>query len=108
MPGEYSLYKGLGDLHDDDENGILTCATPADAGALREHGFDRCAANGGPGQTLAAYLPKTKTSCCKTKLAPTLTLSAASQAAVAANGGGQRQRREECAVFQSPREALVR
>ena len=88
MPGEYSLYKGLGDLHDDDEDGILTRATPAVAGATREHGFDRCEVNGGPGQTIATYLPKGEKDLAK-KLEASLTPSAASQAAVAAKGKGK-------------------
>ena len=88
MPGEYSLYKGLGDLHDDDEDGILTRATPAVAGATREHGFDRCEGNGGPGQTIATYLPKGEKDLAE-KLEASLTPSAASQAAVAAKGKGE-------------------
>jgi hypothetical protein len=94
MPGEYALCKGLGDLHDDDESGILTRALPAVAGAPREHGFDRCAVNGGPGQILAAYLPKQTDS--KTKLAPTLTLSASARHAVAAMGKGKGEGTRQC------------
>ena len=60
MPGEYVLYKGLENLHHNDHDGILKRADPAVAGEhlKREHGFDRCEANGGPGQPLDAYLPK--------------------------------------------------
>ena len=68
----------------------MACATPAVAGAIsatREHGFDRCAVNGGPGQSIVAYLPKGETNLAR-KLEATLMPSAASQAAVAAQGKG--------------------
>jgi hypothetical protein len=88
MPGEYLLYKHLGDLHDDNSDGILLRATPAVAGAPREYGFDRIGANGGPGQPIPLYLPKVCPSL-HDKLAATLTPSPASQAAVAAKGKGK-------------------
>ena len=92
IPGEYVLYKGLEDLHNGDDDGILMRADPAVAGEHfeREHGFDRCQANGGPGQPLDAYLPKKET--WHKKLEASLQPSEASKAAVKARGAGTQQR----------------
>ena len=86
MPGEYSLCKGLRDLHDQGPDGVLTRVLPAVAGAPESHGFVRCSANGGPGQSIATYLPKQQD--VQTKLEASLTPSDASKAAVAAKEKG--------------------
>ena len=86
MPGEYSLCKGLRDLHDQGPDGVLTRALPAVAGDPESHGFVRCSTNGGPGQTIATYLPKNQD--LQTKLEASLTPSDASEAAVAAKEKG--------------------
>lgn len=95
MPGEYELCKDLWDLLREDERGILVRAEPAVAGAPKEHGFDRCAINGGPGQPLPMYLPKAEKYLAN-QLTDTLTPSAASEAAVAAKGAGKGQRNVQC------------
>ena len=58
-PGEYTLHKGLDDLHDRTEHGILHKAEGRMAEELAAgDGFDRIDVNGGPGMALSQYLPK--------------------------------------------------
>ena len=88
MPGDYSLYKTLDDLNAERPDGILTKAQPVDDTVKIEHGFVRCAPNGGPGQPLVTYLNKKKS--LHSKIEPTLTPSEKSIAAVEkANGKGK-------------------
>ena len=104
MPGEYALYKDLRDLHEEHDGGMLFRATPAYAGAPRVRGFDRCEANGGPGQSIATYLQKGEKDLAR-KLGATLTPSDASQAAVAAmgRGAGKGARNAQCLKIKEKR-----
>ena len=91
MPGEYTLYKSLADLHDRDASGILFRPTPAVAGWTRPEighdGFDRIEKQAGPGMPLVVYLPKRESNLAN-KLKPTLEPCPASAAAVKGKGKG--------------------
>ena len=94
VAGEYRLHKSIRDLHDWDPKGILhggVAQAPAVAGHLADEepdGFDSIEPSGGPGMSLATYLPKQERNLA-TKLRPSLTPSTASQAAVAAQPKGK-------------------
>jgi len=82
-PGEYTLCKGLKDLHDNDSTGILWKAEPVAAGDDSNggaDGFHRMRSAGGPGMPLRTYLPKDMD--LREKLLPSLEPSTASKEAV--------------------------
>ena len=89
MPGEYTLAKGMEDLHAE-PGGILHKAAPAVAGAEVDDGFDRIDPSGGPGMSFETFLPKNESNL-RRKLLPSLEPSPASSDATAegANDAGR-------------------
>ena len=85
MPGEYTLTKGMEDLHAE-PGGILHKAAPTVAGAAVDDGFDRIDPAGGPGMSIKLFLPKTESNWRK-KLQPSLEPSPASSVATAGGKG---------------------
>ena len=81
MPGEYTLAKGMEDLHAE-PGGILHKAAPAVAGAEVDDGFDRIDPSGGPGMSFETFLPKNESNLLR-KLQPSLEPSPASSDATA-------------------------
>ena len=85
MPGEYTLAKGMEDLHAE-PGGILHKAAPAVAGAEVDDGFDRIDPAGGPGMSIKLFLPKNESNLLR-KLQPSLEPSPASSDATAGGKG---------------------
>ena len=85
MPGEYTLAKGMEDLHAE-PGGILHKAAPAVAGAEVDDGFDRIDPIGGPGMSIKLFLPKTESNWLR-KLQPSLEPDPASSNAMAGGKG---------------------
>ena len=85
MPGEYTLAKGMEDLHAE-PGGILHKAAPAVAGAEVDDGFDRIDPVGGPGMSIETFLPKNESNLLR-KLQPSLEPSPASSDATAGGKG---------------------
>ena len=103
-PGEYTLFKGLKDLHDNDSTGILWKAEPAVAGADSSggaDGFHRMRSAGGPGMPLRTYLPKEMD--LMEKLLPSLEPSTASKEAVSQQAAAIANAKGRAAVAATPR-----
>jgi hypothetical protein len=103
-PGEYTLFKGLKDLHADDSTGILWKAEPVVAGHGSNggaDGFHRMRSSGGPGQPLKTYLPKDMG--LREKLLPSLEPSTESKEAMSQQAAATANAKGRAAVAATPR-----